>query len=317
MNFMAKLMSIILFIPALFGLYMNDADDTQEAYIEAVESVGYENTIETAIPQTELYNMVTEHFRSALPEGKTEKKAIIIGYDGCRADALSLIGGKYSGISEMLDDGASLNLAYCGGVNYPDGENTQATSTAPGWCSVLTGVWADKNGVYKNGQPKSLEYKTLMTELVEDGTIDSASFITKWNGHFSKADSTYINEKKYCEDNNLNVAFNKTSGNEGSMIKAAKELSKADCPDFTIAIYENTDSNGHNLGFSINNPYYKAGFRHCENFAYDTIRTIEARDTFETEDWLIIITSDHGGFGTGHGGATIQERMTFIVANRY
>lgn len=317
MTFLSMLMSIILLIPALFGLYMNDAKDTQEAYIERVESVGYENTIETAIPQTEIYNMLVDHYKSDLPEGKTEKKAIVIGYDGCRADVVSLAGGDFSGITALLNDGASINLAYCGGVNFPDGENTQDTSTAPGWCSVLTGVWADKNGVYGNGQPKSLEYKTIMTELVEDGTIDSASFITKWNGHFSKKDSTYINEKKYCEDNGLDVSFIKTTGNEGSMLKAAKELKKESCPDFTIAIYENTDSNGHNLGFSFNNPYYKAGFEHCEKFAFDTIRTIKNRDTFETEDWLIIITSDHGGYGTGHGGATIQERMTFIVANRY
>ena len=317
MSFLSKFISVLLLIPALFGLYSTDDKDTQEAYLAAIETIAFDNTIETAVPQTEIYNMVVDHFNSELPEGKTEKKAIVIGYDGCRVDALTLIKDRYSGINTLLGDGASFNLAYCGGVNFPDGENTQDTSTAPGWCSVLTGVWADKNGVYKNGQPKSLEYKTLMTALVEDGTIDSASFITKWGGHFSNDDSTYINEKKYCEENNLNVSFNKTSGNEGSMMSAAKQLSAADCPDFTIAIYENTDSNGHNLGFSLNNPYYKLGFSHCENFAYDTIRTIKARDTFETEDWLIIITSDHGGFGTGHGGPTIQERMVFIVANRY
>lgn len=317
MTFLSKLMSVLLLIPALFGLYSTDDADTEETYLEAISTVAFENTIETAIPQTEIYDMIINHYNSALPEGKTEKKAIVIGYDGCRADALTLIKDNKSGINTLLEEGASFNLAYCGGVNYPDGENTQATSTAPGWCSLLTGVWAEDNGVYANSQPKSLEYKTLMTELVENGTIDSASFITKWGGHFSKDDSTYINEKKYCEDNNLAVSFNKTSGNEGSMIKAAKELSKADCPDFTLAIYENTDSNGHNLGFSINNPFYKLGFDHCEKFAYDTIRTIKARDTFETEDWLIIITSDHGGFGTGHGGPTIQERMIFIVANRY
>jgi predicted AlkP superfamily pyrophosphatase or phosphodiesterase len=317
MTFLSKLMSVLLLIPALFGLYSTDDADTETAYLEAISTIEFENTIETAIPQTEIYDMIVDHYNSALPEGKTEKKAIVIGYDGCRADALTLIKDKRSGINTLLEEGASFNLAYCGGVNYPDGENTQATSTAPGWCSLLTGVWAEDNGVYANGQPKSLEYKTLMTELVENGTIDSASFITKWGGHFSNDDSTYINEKRYCEDNNLAVSFNKTSGNEGSMIKAAKEISKADCPDFTLAIYENTDSNGHNLGFSINNPYYKLGFDHCEKFAYDTIRTIKARDTFETEDWLIIITSDHGGFGTGHGGPTIQERMVFIVANRY
>lgn len=317
MTFMTKFTSVFMLILALFGYYMNDAQDTEEAYLAALENVAVENTIETAIPQTEIYDMVVEHLTSELPAGKTEKKAIIIGYDGCRADALSLINDWYSGITTLLNDGASFNLAYCGGVNYPDGENTQDTSTAPGWCTVLTGVWAEDSGVYKNGQPKSLEYKTLMTELVENGTIDSASFITKWGGHFSNDDSTYIIEKNYCEENNINVAFNKTSNNEGTMMKAAEELKKADCPDFTIAIYENTDGNGHKLGFSLNNPYYRFGFSHCENFAYDTIRTIKNRDTFETEDWLIIITSDHGGFGTGHGGPTIQERMTFIVANRY
>lgn len=317
MTFLAKLMSIIMFIPALFGFYSNDAKDTEDAYLAAIDSIPYENTIETAIPQTEIYDMIIDHYNSPLPEGKTEKKAIVIGYDGCRADALTLMKDKNSGISTVLNDGGSLNLAYCGGVNYPDGENTQDTSTAPGWCSLLTGVWADKNGVYGNGQPKSLEYKTLLTELVENGTIDSASFITKWGGHFSKSDSTYINEKEYCEENELNVAFNKTSGNLASANKAKKELAKADCPDFMIAIYEGTDGNGHDFGFSINNPFYQKGFNQNEKFAYETINTIKERDTFATEDWLIIITSDHGGYGTGHGGPTIQERMIFLAVNRY
>ena len=49
MTIFARIMSVLLFIPALFGLYMNDAKDTEEAYLERVESVGYENTIETAI----------------------------------------------------------------------------------------------------------------------------------------------------------------------------------------------------------------------------------------------------------------------------
>ena len=47
-----------------------------------------------------------------------------------------------------------------------------------------------------------------------------------------------------------------------------------------------------------------------------TIEAIKARETYDTEDWLIIITSDHGGIGTDHGSASIQERMTFIVANK-
>lgn len=315
MKFISKILSIFLMIPALFGLYINDAKDTEEAYREKVAQVEFENTIETAIPQTELYNIINEHFNSALPEGKTEKKAIVIGYDGCRADALTFTESNFSGVNKMLKGGASLNYVYCGGVNYPE-VNTQDTSTAPGWCSVLTGVWADKTGITGNGITKSLEYKTLMTSLTEDGTIDSANFVTIWDGHFEADNSTYKLEKEYCEENRLNVKFNHCSTNTIAANTAIKDIKQGDCSDFIFAIYEGTDGAGHAFGFSTNNPIYQAGYVLNDLLAYRTINAIESRETYETEDWLIIITSDHGGFGTGHGGPSIQERMVFIVANK-
>lgn len=295
--------------------WAKDEGDTEELYRQNIASVGYENTVETAVPQTEIYNIIKEHFESELPEGKTEKKAIIIGFDGCRADVLKEMQSENSVISAMLQDGASINLAYCGGVNYP-AENTQDTSTAPGWCSILTGVWADEHGITANGIQKSLEYKTLLTTLVEDGVIDNSTFITKWKGHFSKKKSTYILEKEYCEENNLNVAFNRCENDEVSYKFTLEEIGKKDCADFIFVIYEPTDSTGHNLGFTINNPEYKEAFKTADNYGYNTLNAIKQRETYATEDWLIIVTSDHGGINTDHGGASIQERMTFIVTNK-
>ncbi len=310
-----KIISIFLLIPALFGLYKSDEKDTEENYRENISQIEYENAIETANPQTDLYNIINDHFNSQLPEGKTEKKAIIIGYDGCRADALNLIIKEYSGIQKLIDDGASVNLSYCGGVNYPT-ENTQATSTAPGWCSILTGVWADKHGISGNGITKSLEYKTLLTTLTEDGTIDKASFNTSWKGHFIDDNSTYKLEKQYCEDNDINVAFNYCSSDTQSASTTLKDIKSDDCSDFIFTILEGPDHSGHSFGFSTNNPIYKVGFQLNEIQSLSIIKAIENRDTYETEDWLIIITSDHGGFGTDHGNASIQERMTFFVCNK-
>lgn len=306
---------IIIGVAVPKSKWAKDSGDTEELYRQNVASVGYENTIETAIPQTELYDMIKAHFDSPLADGKTEKKAIIIGYDGCRADVLKEMQDGKSAVDSLLDDGASINLAYCGGVNYP-ATNTQDTSTAPGWCSILTGVWADKHGITANGIQKSLEYKTLLTTLVEDNVIDSSTFITKWKGHFSKKKSTYILEKEYCEENNINVAFNRLENDAASHEFTLNEVKKADCADFIFVIYEPTDSTGHNLGFTINNPEYKKAFQTADNYGYETLNAIKNRATYNTEDWLIIITSDHGGFGTGHGDASVQERMTFIVANK-
>ena len=297
-----------------FTRYTRDKNDTEEFYRQNVASVNYENTIETAYPQTDLYGIIEEHFKSALPEGKTEKKVIVIGYDGCRADILAE--KKEEGaVSYLLSKGASNNLTYCGGVNYP-AENTQDTSTAPGWCSILTGQWADVHGITGNDITKKVEPKTLLTSLVEEGTIDSSAFITKWKGHFSRDNATYLDEKAYCEENNINADFELRKDNADVHTAAMEEITSADCADFVFAIYENTDSAGHDYGFSYNNPVYKEGFNTEDAYGYEVIKAIEARETYETEDWLIIVTSDHGGFGSGHGDASIQERMTFVVMNK-
>lgn len=297
-----------------FTRYHSDDKDTEELFRQNVSAVGYENTIETAYPQTDLYDIIKGHFESELPDGKTEKKVVIIGYDGCRADILAEKQDN-GAVNYLLEKGASINLSYCGGVNYP-AENTQATSTAPGWCSIATGVWADENGITGNGITKEVEPKTLMTSLVENGTIDSCAFITKWKGHFTNSDSTYKDEKAYCEENNINVDFELRKNKKDIHTGAMEEIKASDCADFVFIIYEDTDSAGHDFGFTYNNPVYKKGFRTEDNYGYEVIKAIEARETYETEDWLIIVTSDHGGVGTGHGGASIQERMTFIVMNK-
>ncbi len=297
-----------------FTRYHKDKNDTEEFFRQNVACAGYENTIETAYPQTDLYKIIEEHFKSGLPEGKTEKKVVVIGYDGCRADILNEA-QENGAVNYLLSNGASNNLTYCGGVNYP-AENTQDTSTAPGWCSIVTGTWADVNGITGNGITKAVEPKTLMTSLVEDGTIDSSAFITKWKGHFSGNGATYLEEKAYCEKNNLDVDFELRKNKEDIHTGAMEEITSDDCSDFVFIIYENTDSAGHDFGFTYNNPVYKDGFNTEDAYGYEVIKAIEARETYETEDWLIIVTSDHGGVGTGHGGPSIQERMTFVVMNK-
>ncbi len=295
--------------------YSKDKNDTEELYMQNITAVGYENTVETAYPQTDLYSVIEEHFKSELPEGKTEKKAVIIGYDGCRADVLTEVQQENSAIGYLLENGASKNLTYCGGVNYPE-VNTQDTSTAPGWCSILTGVWADKHGITKNDITKTMDYKTVMTSLTEEKIIDSASFITRWKGHFSRDNATYLLEKEYCEQNGLGVTFNHCKNNDASHEFVLEEVGKAECPDFLFVIYEHTDSEGHSYGFTINNPDYKKAFTQSDACGYEVIKAIEDRETYATEDWLIIVTSDHGGKGTGHGKESIQERMTFAVMNK-
>ncbi len=313
------IVAVVLVVAAALTLYftryMWDPKDTEELYRQNVASVAYENTVEDAIAQTELYSIIKDHFNSELPEGKIEKKAIVLGYDGCRADVLTEIEKGNSAVDYLVSEGGTLKLAYCGGVNYPE-KNTQDTSTAPGWCSILTGVWADKHGITANDITKTMEYKTLLTSLTEEKTIDSAAFITKWAGHFNRKNATYLEEKKYCEDNKLNVDFVKCENDEASHAYNLEEINKDDCSDFIFVIYEPTDSTGHNKGFTHNNPKYRQAFKTEDAYGFEAIQAIKARETYDSEDWLIIVTADHGGIKTNHGNESIQERMTFIAINK-
>ncbi len=299
-----------------FTRYMWDTKDTETLYRENIAAVDYENTVETAIPQTDIYTLIDGHFRSPLAQGKTEKKAILIGYDGCRADILTEIQKGASGIEALTSGGAELKLAYCGGVNYPE-KNTQDTSTAPGWCSILTGKWADVHGITGNDITKTMDTKTLFTSLTEDKIIDSASFITRWAGHFDRKNATYLAEKDYCEQNKLPVSFVKCDDDEASFNYTVEEIGKDNCTDFIFSILEPTDSTGHNKGFTHNNPAYAEAFRLEDSYAKQLIDAVKSRSTFAEEEWLIIITSDHGGIKTNHGKESIQERMTFVVAEYF
>ncbi len=298
-----------------FVRYMFDPKDTEELYRQNVASVGYENTIETALPQTELYNIIKHHFEAPLEQGKTEKKAIVIGYDGCRADVLTEITAGQSGIDALTANSGSLKLAYCGGVNYPEA-NTQDTSTAPGWCSILTGYWADVHGITGNDITKAMDTKTLLTSLAEEKLADSSLFLTKWAGHFSRNNATYLEEKAYCEQNALPVSFVKCDDDAATHAYTLEEITKPACADFIFTIYEPTDSTGHNRGFTYNNPKYKAAFQTEDAYACEVITGIRNRPTYQNEDWLIIITSDHGGIKRNHGNESIQERMTFVAVGK-
>ena len=275
-----------------------------------------DNTWQEALPQTAVYDLIQAHFTSPLPEGKTAKKAIVIGYDGCRVDMFRYIdNAKRSAIGTLLGQGGHAIFTYAGGAPY-DEEITQATSTAPGWCSMLTGVLSDVHGVTGNGQPKAVEPKTLLLSLPENGTVNKSAFYVSWDGHFSKKTATYINEKDYAKENGVNATFCRALSDTGTRRNVLADLQKADCSDFIFLTIEYTDHTGHGSGFGPQNPKYVSAFRDAEDAGLSFIEAIQNRATYDSEDWLILITTDHGGIGGSHGGPSFEERMTFIVSNK-
>ena len=287
------------------------------SYKERIEKIDFlENTWQTALNQTEIYSLITKHFCSPLPGGKKIKKAIVIGYDGCTCEMLNYIDKeKSSAIKRLISEGGHGVYSYSGGAAYPDAI-TQETSTAPGWCSMLTSCLAEETGVYNNGISKALEPKSLIIRLVDEKTVNSSAFYVSWEGHFSEDGATYLNEKRYAEENKLKIAYACAEDDDGTRKNVLDDVNSAECSDFIFSIFEYTDHNGHGYDYLPEKPEYMQAFNSAEQTGCDIIEAIKNRRSFNEEDWLILITSDHGGYKCGHGGDTLQERITFIISNR-
>lgn len=276
----------------------------------------FDNTAGEGLPQTIIYKLITDHFDSLLPKGKTVKKAIFLGHDGYRADALENIKDSETSSIMYVKSLGGLYNSFSGGIA---GVNEQATSTAPSWMAMLTGGWADYNGVDDNGQIKNPQAETFLTKIAKTGK--NASFTTSWREHTKLS---YRPDIINSIETGLPVEYTHQIDDEATYYQILKYVSKTENmnktaqedPDVIFFTFEHADHAGHDTGYGNQNEAYVQGCKDADSWGYEIIKAIEARSTYQQEDWLIVISTDHGGTGTDHGGQTPFEKMTWIACNK-
>lgn len=283
-------------------------------YLARLDTQGvFNNTTKTALPQTVFADAVRKHFKG---QNSRTPKALLIGFDGARADAMHLLceskeekvtgvlfNSAYSAVQALRAEGG-LYLSYAGGEpNMP-----QETSTAQGWAAILTGVWGTENGVLRH-VPMKTACPTVLRELAMQGK--KAAFLAEWQDHFT---ITYRDEIAIAEREKLPLVFQKYADDRALEFAFSEQI--ANGTDCIFGIFEAPDYNGHSTGFSLENPRYTAGVCRLDNIAYRLMEAVKTRSTYREEDWLIMITSDHGGHGLRHGTQKQFDRMTFIASNK-
>ncbi len=82
------------------------------------------------------------------------------------------------------------------------------------------------------------------------------------------------------------------NGKDKKVLSCVKEGNEE--KDVIFCIYDWADHNGHNTGFTNENRNYVNAVRTNDALMYEVIKTVESRQNYENEDWLIILTADHG-----------------------
>ncbi|MDA0793425.1 MAG: alkaline phosphatase family protein [Bacteroidetes bacterium] len=253
------------------------------------------------------------------------KKVVFIIVDGISFDQLKTVSTPNLDRIGLEGD---FTESYVGGVAGTYAETP--TISAVGYNSLLTGAWANKHNVYGN-EIKNPNYNypsifNLYKDYNPNGTI---AVFSSWLDNRTKLVGDGLNETDRIkvdfyfdglEHDSINYPHDKKRNfmkliDLNVALKASETILK-EGPDVSWVYLEFTDDMGHTYGDS---PYFNAAIAFEDDLIgriYDSV--IKRQQGNDHEDWLFIVTTDHGRSaknGKGHGGQTPRERSTWMVTN--
>jgi len=166
---------------------------------------------------------------------------------------------------------------------------------------MLTGVWHTKHGVHDNSFAGSnyANYPDFISRLETfNPNLRTISCV-----HWGPINDSIIN----------NADVEHTYGTDLEVKNGATDALLNDDPDLLFVAFDDVDHAGHTFGFSPAVPQYIQSIETTDGYISEIISALHSRPNFSNEDWLIVMTTDHGGLPAGHGGGTIEERTIFTI----
>lgn len=226
------------------------------------------------------------------------KNVILIGIDGVSAEAF-----QYAS-HPVMDD-----LIKKGVVSLKT-RGVMPTVSAPNWATILSGAGPEQHGVTSNNW-------SLLNQGFEPTIKDNDGYFTSVfsliRKQMPKANTamfydwdwlgTYVNKKLISKEQYIQGYVMITS--------VALNYIKKEKPVFTFIYYGEPDHVGHTKGFNTSD-YYQA-ISDIDAEIGKIIVTLQEAKMWQNT--TLIITSDHGGVGYGHGGESMIElEVPWIIA---
>ncbi len=222
------------------------------------------------------------------------RKVLIIGIDGTRSDAL------------QQANTPNLDALIANGLYTYDAWHCGITVSGPSWSTIMTGVWWNKHGVTSNTYTGSKfnEFPYFTTYASNMLPNLKCVQVVEW---------APMSDNVYYDSWDLKL---KTPDGDGASTASVASAQLAD-PDLDcmFVYFDAVDLTGHSSGFSPTNPSYIQAIENVDTHVGTVINAVHNRPNYANENWLILVITDHGGIGTGHGGITYEERHIWWIAS--
>lgn len=253
-----------------------------------------------------------------------QKKSVFIILDGIPADVIEKV---ETPVLDMIAAQGGYTRAYQGGTK--DGYNQSPTISAVGYNHVLTGTWSNKHNVWDNDikAPNYNYWNIFRIAETTNPKLNTAIF-SSWTDNRTKLigenlpeaggidiDYTYdgleLDTVRFPHTKDRKFMFDI---DEQISSEAARYIA-ANGPDLSWVYLEYTDDMGHMYGDS---PEFTDAVRKADTQVGRIWSALEQRMKTYNEEWMIVITTDHGRdaqTGKNHGGQSDRERTAWIVTN--
>lgn len=202
------------------------------------------------------------------------------------------------------------------GTYDSNAQSEDLTFSGPNWSSILHGVHRDKHGVTSNGYvPNNLQnWPDFFTRLESYQPSWVTYRVLTW-------DAAHNNQPSGAD---FKILRNYTQNGDELATQDAEKILRGNHaqytanPDVMFFFYSDVDVVGHQYGFDPSVPQYLAEIADTDLKIGRLLNAIQNRPTYNTEDWLVVVTTDHGGnIDKTHAGNTPERRrIPFIVSGR-
>lgn len=225
---------------------------------------------------------------AALMSAQT-KKVLFIGIDGCRSDVVMAV--NTPNIQALLPHA----------VYSLDAITLAPTWSGNGWSTMLTGVYHNKHNVQDNNftSPNFSNYPDFLTRIESyNPNLKTISL-----AHWTPINNTIIQNADIKTNFSTDLAVK----------NAAVQALQNDNPDVLFVDFDDVDHAGHSYGFSSSVSQYVNSIQLTDTYIGEIINAMKSRSTYNNEDWLVVMTTDHGAVDTSHGGGNLTERDIFSI----
>jgi hypothetical protein len=223
-------------------------------------------------------------------QSNSDTKIILIGIDGLSTDGIQC--AKTPNLNRLIKDGA-LSLKARG---------VMPTVSAPNWGSMLCGAGPEQHGITNNGWTAS-NHTIEPTIKDEDGYFPS--IFTLIFNQIPNAKSAIFYDWKELMDlyNGKYISKIQFDSSYDNVYKHAIDYILKESPDFTFIYAGHVDEIGHKYQHG-SEQYYKS-IEEIDNQIGQLLNSLDSTGLYKKTN--IIVISDHGGVGYGHGGESMDE----------